>query len=59
MVEVKARKSAFLREAIRHLELKDATVETSRYEELLAGPNSMRASTSCHCGPSVSSPKRR
>jgi 16S rRNA (guanine527-N7)-methyltransferase len=38
MVEVKARKSAFLREAIRHLELKDATVETSRYEELLVRP---------------------
>ena len=38
MVEVKARKSAFLREAIRHLELKDAVVETSRYEELLARP---------------------
>jgi 16S rRNA (guanine527-N7)-methyltransferase len=37
MVEVKARKSAFLREAIRHLKL-DATVETSRYEELLARP---------------------
>jgi 16S rRNA (guanine527-N7)-methyltransferase len=38
MVEVKARKSAFLREAIRHLELEGATVETSRYEELLARP---------------------
>lgn len=38
MVEVKARKSAFLREAIRHLELKNASVETSRYEELLARP---------------------
>jgi 16S rRNA (guanine527-N7)-methyltransferase len=38
MVEVKARKSAFLREAIRHLELKTASVETSRYEELLARP---------------------
>jgi 16S rRNA (guanine527-N7)-methyltransferase len=38
MVEVKARKSAFLREAIRHLGLKSATVETSRYEELLARP---------------------
>ena len=37
MVEVKARKSAFLREAIRHLQL-NATVETSRYEELLARP---------------------
>ena len=38
MVEVKARKSAFLREAIRHLDLVNATVETSRYEELLARP---------------------
>jgi 16S rRNA (guanine527-N7)-methyltransferase len=35
MVEVKARKSAFLREAIRHLELTDARVETARVEELL------------------------
>jgi 16S rRNA (guanine527-N7)-methyltransferase len=38
MVEVKARKSAFLREAIRTLELSDTTVETSRYEELLTRP---------------------
>lgn len=38
MVEVKARKSAFLREAVRTLELKDTVVETSRYEELLARP---------------------
>jgi 16S rRNA (guanine527-N7)-methyltransferase len=38
MVEVKARKSAFLREAIRVLELENTTVETSRYEELLARP---------------------
>jgi 16S rRNA (guanine527-N7)-methyltransferase len=38
MVEVKARKSAFLREAIRVLELTRCTVETSRYEELLARP---------------------
>jgi 16S rRNA (guanine527-N7)-methyltransferase len=38
MVEVKARKSAFLREAIRTLELGQTTVETSRYEELLARP---------------------
>jgi 16S rRNA (guanine527-N7)-methyltransferase len=39
MVEVKARKSAFLREAVRHLGLTDARVETSRYEELLALPD--------------------
>ena len=38
MVEVKARKSAFLREAVRSLGLKDSHVETSRYEELLARP---------------------
>ncbi len=38
MVEVKARKSAFLREAIRVLELQHTSVETSRYEELLACP---------------------
>jgi 16S rRNA (guanine527-N7)-methyltransferase len=37
MVEVKVRKSAFLREAVRQLDL-DAIVETSRYEELLARP---------------------
>jgi len=38
MVEVKARKSAFLREAIRQLELSETQVETSLYEELLARP---------------------
>ena len=38
MVEVKARKSAFLREAVRTLKLENSTVETSRYEELLARP---------------------
>ena len=38
MVEVKARKSAFLREAVRHLGLANARVETSRFEELLARP---------------------
>lgn len=38
MVEVKTRKSAFLREAVRHLELDRTVVETSRYEELLARP---------------------
>jgi len=39
MVEVKARKSAFLREAVRHLELSNTAVENSRYEELLAKPD--------------------
>lgn len=38
MVEVKARKSAFLREAIRTLNLEGAVVETARYEELLVRP---------------------
>jgi 16S rRNA (guanine527-N7)-methyltransferase len=38
MVEVKTRKSAFLREAVRQLQLEGTTVETSRYEELLAKP---------------------
>ena len=37
MVEVKARKSAFLREAVRHLSL-PAVVENARYEELLPRP---------------------
>jgi 16S rRNA (guanine527-N7)-methyltransferase len=38
MVEVKARKSAFLREASRRLALDRTQVETARYEELLARP---------------------
>ena len=38
MVEAKARKSAFLREAVRTLRLERTTVETARYEELLARP---------------------
>jgi 16S rRNA (guanine527-N7)-methyltransferase len=38
MVESKARKSAFLREAVRALDLKDADVATARYESLLAEP---------------------
>jgi 16S rRNA (guanine527-N7)-methyltransferase len=38
MVEVKARKSAFLREAVRVLELERTSVETTRYEELLVRP---------------------
>jgi 16S rRNA (guanine527-N7)-methyltransferase len=36
MVEPKARKAAFLREAVRQLGLEDTVVETSRYEGLLA-----------------------
>jgi 16S rRNA (guanine527-N7)-methyltransferase len=38
MVEVKTRKAVFLRQAVRELSLKDAEVETSRFEELLARP---------------------
>ena len=38
MVEVKARKSAFLREAVRQLHLTATVVETARYEELLSRP---------------------
>ena len=34
LVEVKTRKSAFLREAIRHLALADTDVETERVEAL-------------------------
>ena len=38
MVESKTRKAVFLREAIRAVELRDADVAASRYEELLARP---------------------
>ena len=38
MVEVKVRKSVFLRQVSRLLELEGARVETSRFEELLARP---------------------
>jgi len=38
MVEPKARKSAFLREAVRVLGLTDTQVESARFEELLARP---------------------
>jgi len=38
MVESKTRKSAFLREAIRHLDLLNTTVETVRAEDLLTRP---------------------
>ncbi|MBE3071831.1 MAG: class I SAM-dependent methyltransferase [Acidobacteria bacterium] len=39
MVEAKTRKSAFLREAVRHLQLADTVVETARFEELLTRPD--------------------
>ena len=38
MVEAKTRKSAFLREACRQLAIEEASVETARYESLLARP---------------------
>lgn len=38
MIEAKVRKSAFLREVSRRLELEDVVVETARYEALLARP---------------------
>lgn len=38
MVESKTRKAVFLREAVRELGLRDAQVETARFEELLARP---------------------
>jgi 16S rRNA (guanine527-N7)-methyltransferase len=38
MVEAKTRKAAFLREAVRELGLKDAEIETARFEELLSRP---------------------
>lgn len=39
MVESKTRKSVFLREAVRALELKGADVATARFEELLTRPD--------------------
>lgn len=39
MVEAKTRKAVFLREAIRELGLNDASVEATRFEELLARPD--------------------
>jgi 16S rRNA G527 N7-methylase RsmG len=39
MVESKIRKSAFLKEAIRALEMNEAEVATSRFESLLAQPS--------------------
>jgi 16S rRNA (guanine527-N7)-methyltransferase len=39
MVEAKTRKSVFLREACRALDIKDVTVETARFEQLLTKPS--------------------
>jgi 16S rRNA (guanine527-N7)-methyltransferase len=44
MVEAKTRKSVFLREAVRELDLPAASVVTSRFEELLARPEMHEAS---------------
>jgi 16S rRNA (guanine527-N7)-methyltransferase len=38
MVESKTRKAAFLREVVRQLQLERTTIESSRFEELLARP---------------------
>jgi len=38
MVEAKTRKAVFLLEALRHLEIADASVETARFEQLLSRP---------------------
>ena len=38
MVESKARKAAFLREAVRQLKLNNVTIEASRFEALLVRP---------------------
>lgn len=39
MVESKTRKSVFLREVVRHLDLSQAQVETKRFEQLLTRPS--------------------
>lgn len=44
MVEAKARKSAFLRDAIRQLGLPEASVENARFEHLLTRPDLHEAS---------------
>lgn len=38
MIEVKTRKSVFLREVVRHLELTNCLVETARFEQVLTKP---------------------
>ena len=39
MVESKTRKAVFLTEAVRHLHIADASVETARFEQLLSRPD--------------------
>jgi 16S rRNA (guanine527-N7)-methyltransferase len=43
MVEVKTRKSVFLREVVRHLELASCLVETARFEQVLSRPATLGA----------------
>ena len=43
MVEARQRKAAFLREAVRRLELADCTVETGRFETLATRPDLQQA----------------
>ena len=43
LVEARQRKAAFLREAVRRLELADCTVETGRFETLAARPDLQQA----------------
>lgn len=43
MVEARQRKAAFLREAVRRLELADCTVETGRFETLASRPDLQQA----------------
>ena len=43
MVEVKTRKSVFLREVVRHLGLRGCLVETARFEQVLAKPSNSGA----------------
>ena len=50
MVESKTRKSAFLREAIRQLNLLDSAVETVRAEDLLTRPELHESQDLVMCG---------
>lgn len=43
MIEVKTRKSVFLREVVRHLALTTCSVETARFEQVLSRPSLLSA----------------
>ena len=43
MIEVKTRKSVFLREVVRHLTLSTCSVETARFEQVLSRPSLLSA----------------